>query len=141
MSWCVRADKREDACLAASGKTGKMVSESVRSCFCGATMALHQMNMYYLCALEPALFLVCAIFPTPFVFTVDGQAEVDLPWTRDRSFHFGTQEYKIIGMISHLGPQCGIADGIAFGNISNKIIKQTIVFQVMAVQKAIFTRQ
>ncbi|MDB5148607.1 MAG: dehydrogenase, partial [Mucilaginibacter sp.] len=24
---------------------------------------------------------------------------------RDRSFHFGTQEYKIIGMISHLGPQ------------------------------------
>ena len=24
---------------------------------------------------------------------------------RDRSFHFGTQDYKIIGMISHLGPQ------------------------------------
>ena len=32
---------------------------------------------------------------------------------RDRSFHFGTQEFKIIGMISHLGPQLGIADGIA----------------------------
>src|SRR5690606_19500098 len=29
---------------------------------------------------------------------------------RDRSFHFGTQEYKIIGMISHLGPQLGVAD-------------------------------
>src|SRR5690554_1857689 len=27
---------------------------------------------------------------------------------RDRSFHFGTQEYKIIGMISHLGPQLGV---------------------------------
>ncbi|MFN7014508.1 MAG: thiamine pyrophosphate-dependent enzyme, partial [Bacteroidia bacterium] len=32
---------------------------------------------------------------------------------RDRSFHFGTQEYKIVGMISHLGPQMGVADGIA----------------------------
>ena len=29
---------------------------------------------------------------------------------RDRSFHFGTQDYKIIGMISHLGPQLGVAD-------------------------------
>jgi 2-oxoisovalerate dehydrogenase E1 component len=29
---------------------------------------------------------------------------------RDRSFHFGTQQYKIIGMISHLGPQLGVAD-------------------------------
>jgi 2-oxoisovalerate dehydrogenase E1 component len=29
---------------------------------------------------------------------------------RDRSFHFGTQDYKIVGMISHLGPQMGVAD-------------------------------
>ena len=35
---------------------------------------------------------------------------------RDRSFHFGTQEYNIVGMISHLGPQFGIADGIALAN-------------------------
>ena len=35
---------------------------------------------------------------------------------RDRSFHFGTQEYHIVGMISHLGPQLGVADGIALGN-------------------------
>lgn len=35
---------------------------------------------------------------------------------RDRSFHFGTQEYKIIGMISHLGPQLGVATGIALAN-------------------------
>ncbi|MFD0862123.1 thiamine pyrophosphate-dependent enzyme [Sungkyunkwania multivorans] len=35
---------------------------------------------------------------------------------RDRSFHFGTQEYKIVGMISHLGPQLGVADGIALAN-------------------------
>ena len=35
---------------------------------------------------------------------------------RDRSFHFGTQEYNLVGMISHLGPQFGIADGIALAD-------------------------
>jgi 2-oxoisovalerate dehydrogenase E1 component len=35
---------------------------------------------------------------------------------RERSFHFGTQEYNIVGMISHLGPQLGIADGIALAH-------------------------
>lgn len=32
---------------------------------------------------------------------------------RDRSFHFGTLEYGIVGMISHLGPQLSIACGAA----------------------------
>lgn len=35
---------------------------------------------------------------------------------RDRSFHFGTNEYNIVGMISHLGPQMGVADGIALAS-------------------------
>ncbi|MDA9898272.1 dehydrogenase E1 component subunit alpha/beta [Flavobacteriales bacterium] len=35
---------------------------------------------------------------------------------RDRSFHFGSQEHKVVGMISHLGPQLGVADGIALAN-------------------------
>ncbi|MFZ0595574.1 MAG: dehydrogenase E1 component subunit alpha/beta [Flavobacterium sp.] len=47
---------------------------------------------------------------------------------RDRSFHFGTQEYKIIGMISHLGPQLGIADGIALADKLEKNKKITAVF-------------
>jgi len=47
---------------------------------------------------------------------------------RDRSFHFGTQEYKIIGMISHLGPQLGIADGIALANKLKQNGKITAVF-------------
>jgi 2-oxoisovalerate dehydrogenase E1 component len=47
---------------------------------------------------------------------------------RDRSFHFGTQEYKIIGMISHLGPQLGLADGIALGNLLKENNKATVVF-------------
>ncbi|WP_395048556.1 thiamine pyrophosphate-dependent enzyme [Flavobacterium sp.] len=47
---------------------------------------------------------------------------------RDRSFHFGTQQYKIIGMISHLGPQLGIADGIALANKLQHNGKITAVF-------------
>lgn len=47
---------------------------------------------------------------------------------RDRSFHFGTQEFKIVGMISHLGPQLGVADGIALAHKLKKEKKITAVF-------------
>lgn len=47
---------------------------------------------------------------------------------RDRSFHFGTNEYKVVGMISHLGPQLGIADGIALASNLKKEDKATLVF-------------
>lgn len=47
---------------------------------------------------------------------------------RDRSFHFGTMDYNIVGMISHLGPQMGVADGIALSNLIQKQEKATIVF-------------
>jgi 2-oxoisovalerate dehydrogenase E1 component len=47
---------------------------------------------------------------------------------RDRSFHFGTNEYKIVGMISHLGPQLGIADGIALASNLKNEQKATLVF-------------
>ena len=35
---------------------------------------------------------------------------------RDRSFHFGSKEHHIVGMISHLGPQLALGDGIALAN-------------------------
>ncbi|WP_370173493.1 alpha-ketoacid dehydrogenase subunit alpha/beta [Leeuwenhoekiella palythoae] len=47
---------------------------------------------------------------------------------RDRSFHFGTQDYKIVGMISHLGPQLGVADGIALAHKLSNEAKITAVF-------------
>jgi len=47
---------------------------------------------------------------------------------RDRSFHFGTQEFNIVGMISHLGPQLGVADGIALSHLLDKAGKVTAVF-------------
>ena len=47
---------------------------------------------------------------------------------RDRSFHFGTNEHKIVGMISHLGPQMGVACGIALSNKLKNNNKVTAVF-------------
>lgn len=47
---------------------------------------------------------------------------------RDRSFHFGTQDYKIVGMISHLGPQMGVANGIALAQKLKNTNKVTTVF-------------
>ncbi|MGA8264562.1 MAG: dehydrogenase E1 component subunit alpha/beta [Ignavibacteriaceae bacterium] len=47
---------------------------------------------------------------------------------RDRSFHFGTLEHHIVGMISHLGPQFGVADGIALWSKIHNEKKVTLVF-------------
>lgn len=47
---------------------------------------------------------------------------------RDRSFHFGSIEHHIVGMISHLGPQLAIADGIALAHKLSKEKKVTLVF-------------
>jgi len=47
---------------------------------------------------------------------------------RDRSFHFGTNEYKIVGMISHLGAQMGVSNGIALANLLHKNRQATLVF-------------
>lgn len=47
---------------------------------------------------------------------------------RDRSFHMGSRDYKIIGMISHLGPQMGVADGIALADVITKKPHITAVF-------------
>lgn len=47
---------------------------------------------------------------------------------RDRSFHFGNNEHHIVGMISHLGPQNGVADGIALADKIRKTKKVTVVF-------------
>lgn len=46
---------------------------------------------------------------------------------RERSFHFGSQAHKVVGMISHLGPQMGIADGIA---LAHKLKKENLVTAV-----------
>lgn len=47
---------------------------------------------------------------------------------RERSFHFGANEYHICGMISHLGPQLAIADGIALAHKLKKENKISLAF-------------
>ncbi|RSK46367.1 dehydrogenase [Hymenobacter perfusus] len=47
---------------------------------------------------------------------------------RDRSFHFGTNEHHIVGMISHLGPQLAVAGGIALADTLENRPKVTVTY-------------
>jgi 2-oxoisovalerate dehydrogenase E1 component len=47
---------------------------------------------------------------------------------RERSFHFGSREHHICGMISHLGPQLAIADGVALAYKLKKENKISLAF-------------
>ena len=47
---------------------------------------------------------------------------------RDRSFHFGAPDFGIVGMISHLGPQLSLADGVALAIKLNKTKKVAVAF-------------
>ncbi len=47
---------------------------------------------------------------------------------RERSFHFGSNEHHIVGMISHLGPQLTIANGIALAHQLRKEDKVSLAF-------------
>src|SRR3954471_12810634 len=47
---------------------------------------------------------------------------------RERSFHFGASDYHICGMISHLGPQLALADGVALAHKLKKEKKVSLAF-------------
>src|ERR1044071_10406921 len=47
---------------------------------------------------------------------------------RERSFHFGSKEHYICGMISHLGPQLAIADGAALAYKLKEMVKVSLTF-------------
>jgi len=47
---------------------------------------------------------------------------------RDRSFHFGTRAHHIVGMISHLGPQLSLANGVALAHKLNREGKVSLTF-------------
>jgi len=47
---------------------------------------------------------------------------------RDRSFHFGTMDYNICGMISHLGPQLSLASGVGLSHLLNKEKNVSLAF-------------
>src|SRR5258705_1062886 len=47
---------------------------------------------------------------------------------RERSFHFGNAAHHICGMISHLGPQLAIADGVSLAHKLKKENKVSLAF-------------
>ena len=47
---------------------------------------------------------------------------------RERSFHFGNKQHFICGMISHLGPQLSVADGVALAYKLKKEEKASLAF-------------
>ena len=47
---------------------------------------------------------------------------------RERSFHFGSKEHHICGMISHLGPQLSIANGVSLSHKLRSENKVAIAF-------------
>ena len=47
---------------------------------------------------------------------------------RDRSFHFGSNEHHIVGMISHLGAMLGVANGIALADLIENKKNVTLCF-------------
>lgn len=47
---------------------------------------------------------------------------------RERSFHFGANKYHICGMISHLGPQLALAEGVALAHKLRKENKVSLAF-------------
>lgn len=47
---------------------------------------------------------------------------------RDRSFHFGSSAHRVVGMISHLGPQLSLADGVGLANLLSQQKNVTLVY-------------
>lgn len=93
----------------------------------GVTMALHN-NEYMLPMHRNLGVFTTRNIPLYRLFSQWQGKAAGFTKGRDRSFHFGTQEYNIVGMISHLGPQMGVADGIALASKLKNKKEVTAVF-------------
>jgi 2-oxoisovalerate dehydrogenase E1 component len=114
--------------LLRQGKIGKWFSGIGQEAISvGATMALHPDE--YILPLHRNL----GVFTTrniPFkkLFAQWQGKKSGFTKGRDRSFHFGTNDYHIVGMISHLGAMLGVANGISTAHLLNNDKKISLVF-------------
>lgn len=93
----------------------------------GTAMAMHEDE--YICTMHRNLgIFTTRQIPLNKLFAQFQGKEEGFTNGRDRSFHFGANEFSIVGMISHLGSQMGVADGIALGNKLRKNKKVVTVF-------------
>lgn len=93
----------------------------------GATIALDSSD--YILPLHRNLGVFTSrIVPLPRLFAQWQGKQSGFTKGRDRSFHFGSQEHRIIGMISHLGAMLGVADGLALASNLQKSNEIALVF-------------
>jgi 2-oxoisovalerate dehydrogenase E1 component len=114
--------------LLRQGRIGKWFSGIGQEAIAvGTTLAMHESEYILPMHRNLGVFTSRGISLSKLMAQWQGKAE-GFTKGRDRSFHFGTQEHKIIGMISHLGPQLALADGIALADVLNNKQKATLVF-------------
>lgn len=93
----------------------------------GATLALEPDEFIFTLHRNLGVFTTRGVPLTKLIAQFQGKAE-GFTSGRDRSFHFGAADYHIVGMISHLGPQMAVADGMGLAHLLKSENKIALAF-------------
>ncbi|MGB0526077.1 MAG: alpha-ketoacid dehydrogenase subunit alpha/beta [Flammeovirgaceae bacterium] len=93
----------------------------------GATLAMDQEEYLFPMHRNLGLFTTRGV-PLHRLFGQFQGKHIGFTKGRDRSFHFGSQEHHIVGMISHLGPQLSVGSGVALADLLDHTNRVTLAF-------------